>query len=593
MRPMRIMRYAALFAVLAWTFLPALTLAAEPAAKKTPKLELKPCTTIPGVPPGSRCGTYEVWENRAAKSGRKIPLRVLVIPATGPNPLPDAITLFGGGPGESSVAIAPDAIEIFGPLRGRRDILLVDFRGTGGSGGLFCHELQGRAGLQASLEHYLAPDQVRACAERLKDTADFSQYHNDYSVDDVEEVRAALGYEKLNIYGGSGGSRSALVYLRRHPGSVRTAVLSGVVPPDERGPFHMARHAQRALDGLVAECAADATCQGAFPRLREEAATVLQRADKDPAVVTVTEGGTGQPVEVRMTRNAVAQTLRYMLYRPLSASLLPLNIHLAAQGDWSALAESAAFSFGGGDLPQIADGYYLSLTCAEDLPFIREEEIPAAIQGPFLGDFRIRKQQAACAAWPVPPVDRSFLDPVVSDVPTLLLSGERDPVTPPGNAERTARTLKNSLHVVTPDAGHGSYGIEGALECVDGLMIRFIEAGRVQGLDTSCLSGLRRPAFALRRDPEVTLAADQLARLTGTYKDRERGIEVRVEARGNLLRVLQEEQPSLTLRAISPTRFRIEGMPPGSYVNFQVTDGRVTSFTLPWSEDRPLRREGT
>lgn len=593
MRWMRIMRYTSLFAALAC--LPCSTLTAGPAApavKKSPKLELKPCTTIPGVPPEARCGTYEVWENRTAQSGRKIPLRVLVIPATGSNPLPDAITLFGGGPGESSVAIAPDVLEIFGPLRDRRDILLVDFRGTGGSGGLFCPEMQGRAGLQASLEHYLAPDQVKACYERLKNTADLTQYNNDNSVDDIEEVRAALGYEKLNIYGGSGGSRSALVYLRRHPGSVRTAILSGLAPPDERGPFHMARHAQRALDGLIAECAADAACRGAFPRLREEVATVLQKADTDPAVVTVTEGGTGQPVEVRMTRNAVAQTLRYMLYRPLSASLLPLSIHLAAQGDWSALAESAAQSFGGGALPQIADGYYLSLTCSEDLPFIREEEIPAAIRGTFLGDFRIRKQQAACAAWPVPPVDRAFLDPVVSDVPTLLLSGERDPVTPPGNAERAARTLKNSLHVVTPDAGHGSYGIEGALECADGLMIRFIETGTVRGLDTSCLSRLKRPAFALRRDSEVTLPADQLARLTGTYRDRERGIEIRVEARGNLLRVLQEEQSTLTLRAISPTRFRIEGMPPGSYVNFQVTDGRVTSCTFPWAEDRPLRREG-
>src|SRR4029079_9540682 len=105
-------------------------------------------------------------------------------------------------------------------------------------------------------------------------------------------------------------------------------------------------------------------------------------------------------------------------------------------------------------------GYYLSLTCAEDLPFIREDEIPAAVQGTFLGDFRIRKQQAACAAWPVPPVDRAFLAPVTSGVPTLLLWGGRDPVTPPGNAERVARTLKNSLQVIMPDGGHSYNGIE-------------------------------------------------------------------------------------------------------------------------------------
>jgi len=565
-------------------------LAAE-AATPTPKLELKPCTTIPGLPPESRCGTYEVWENRAAKSGRKIPLRVLVIPAQAPDRLPDALTLFAGGPGESNVASAPDALEIFGDLRKRRDILLVDFRGTGESAGLFCPEMRGSAGLQGALDNYLPPEQVKACAERLVKTADLSQYTNDTSVDDVDEVRAALGYEQLNIYGGSGGTRSALVYLRRHPDKVRTAILGGVVPTDERGPFSMARHVQRSLDGLIAECEADAACHGAFPGLRDEVAAVLQRVEKEPAVVTLADGETGKPMEVRLTRNGVAQTLRYMLYSPLTASLLPLSVHLAAQGDWKPLAETAALFLGGGAW-SIADGYYLSLTCSEDLPFIREDEVPAAVQGTFLGDFRIRRQQAACAVWPVPPVDRAFLDPVVSDVPTLLLSGERDPVTPPGNAERAARTLKNSLHVVTPDAGHGSFGIEGALECEENLIVQLIETGTVKGLDTSCAARTKRPEFVLKRDPDVELPADQLARLAGTYKNRESGYEIKVETVGNRLRVLEGEYPPMILVATSPTRFRIEGMPPGRDYVFQITEGRVTSVTTPWAPEVKLQREG-
>jgi pimeloyl-ACP methyl ester carboxylesterase len=129
--------------------------------------------------------------------------------------------------------------------------------------------------------------------------------------------------------------------------------------------------------------------------------------------------------------------------------------------------------------------------------FIREDEIPAAVQGTFLGDFRIRAQQAACAAWPVPPAGREFLDPVTSDVPVLLVSGERDPVTPPGNAERAARTLKNSLHVVMPDAGHGYDGIEGA-QCANELTVKVVEAGTVQGLDTSCMARTKRPEFLLK-----------------------------------------------------------------------------------------------
>jgi pimeloyl-ACP methyl ester carboxylesterase len=493
------MRHRKVFAILTWLCVPGLALAAETAAPAL-KLELQACTGISGLPPEARCGTYEVWENRAAKSGRKIPLRVLVIPAEGPDRQPDPFVFFNGGPGESNVDAGPWLLEELGAIRKRRDILLVDFRGTGGTAALVCPEMQESAGLQGFLDHYLPPEGARACAARLAKTADFSQYTNDTSVDDVDEVRAALGYDKINIYGGSGGSRSGLIYLRRHPDRVRTAVLSGLVPPDERGPFPMARHAQRALDGLIAECDADTACRGAFPRLREEVAAVLERAGKEPATLTVTDGETGHPVELRLSRNSVAQTLRYMLYSPAKAARLPWSVHQAAQGDWKPMAEEALSSVAG--LGAMNRGYYLSLTCSEDLPFIREDEIPAAVQGTFLGDFRIRAQQAACAAWPVPPVSREFLDPVTSGVPVLLISGERDPVTPPGNAERAARTLKNSLHVVMPDAGHGYEGIEGA-QCANELTVKVVEAGTVQGLDTSCMARTKRPEFLLKPEASV------------------------------------------------------------------------------------------
>jgi pimeloyl-ACP methyl ester carboxylesterase len=556
------------------------------------KLELKPCTGIASLPPGSRCGTYEVWENRAVKSGRKIPLRVAVIPALGPDKLSDALTFFGGGPGESNVESAPEVLELFGDLRQRRDILLVDFRGTGGSGGLFCPEMQGGAGAQGLLDSYYPPDKVKACAEQLAKAADLNQYNNDNSVDDIEEVRAALGYSKLNIYGGSGGSRTALVYLRRHPESVRTATVGGVAPPDERGPIGMARHAQQALDGLIAECESDAACHGAFPKFRDEVAAVLRQTEKEPVTVALIDGETGRPMEVRLTRSGVAQTLRYVLYRPLAVTVLPLMIHLAAQGDWKLLGETAAHFASGRDFGSLADGYYLSLTCAEDVPYIREDEIAPAVQGTFLGDFRIRKQQEACAAWPVKPVDRKFLDPVVSDVPVLLISGERDPVTPLVSAERAARTLKNSLSVVVPDGSHGYFGLEGGLECFDNLVNRFIEAGTVQGLDTSCLARTKRPEFALRWDPEVELPADQLARLAGTYKGQTSGLEIRIEAAGQRLKMLEGDYPPTILMATSPTRFRVEGMGNGTFIDFQITDGRATGLTVPWSPGEAWVRTG-
>jgi pimeloyl-ACP methyl ester carboxylesterase len=581
--------------VLSFAILALSSLAAAGTAQP-PKIGLKPCTGIPGVPLEARCGTYEVWENRAAKAGRKIPLRVLVIPAQGPDRLNDPFVLFEGGPGESSVESVSDVVAGFGALLKRRDLLLVDFRGTGGSAGLFCPEMEGSAGLQAAMDHFLPPDRAKACAERLARTADLSQYNNDSSVDDVDEVRAALGYDKINLYGGSGGSRSVLIYLRRHPDKVRTAIVAGVVPPDERGPFSMAQYAQRALDGLIAECEGDPACRSAFPRLRAEVAAVLRRAEKAPATVTLTDVETGKPLKVRLTRSGVAQTFRYMLYRPWAAAVIPLTFHRAARGDWRPMAEYARAFLGGADFGSIANGYYLSLTCSEDVPFIREDEIPAAVRGTFLGDFRIRSQQAACAVWPVPPVGREFLEPVVSDVPTLLVSGERDPVTPPSSAERAARTLENSLHVVIPDAGHGYGGIEGAFECIGDLEVRFIETGTAKGLDTSCLERTRRPAFVLKRDPEVEVSPARLARLAGTYKDRESGMEIRIEPVGRRLRATIAGQggPKL-LVASSPTRFRMEGMVPGYTLAFQLSGDRATVLVLETlgSPSVKLAREGS
>lgn len=321
---------------------------------------------------------------------------------------------------------------------------------------------------------------------------------------------------------------------------------------------------------------------------------MLRRAEKEPAVVTLTDVETGRPVAVRLNRNGVAQTLRYMLYRPLGAAMLPLSVQRAARGDWKLVAEAARYYTSTG-LGSISRGYYLSLTCAEDLPFVREEDVAAAVQGTFLGDFRIRAQQAACAAWPVPPVSREFLEPVTSDVPVLLLSGERDPVTPPGNAEKVARTLKNSLHVVTPDGAHGNGGIEGAYECFHGLLTRFVEAGTVKGLDTSCAARTRRPEFVLTAPPDVELPADQLARLAGIYRDPENDYEIRIETVGNILRVREGEYPPMGLVALSPTRFRVEGMATGYFFDFQIVDGQAVALqtAYPGSPLQTLKREGT
>ncbi|MFL6195986.1 MAG: alpha/beta fold hydrolase, partial [Thermoanaerobaculia bacterium] len=237
------------------------------------------------MPAGALCGTHEVFENRAARTGRKIPLQIVVLPAAGPGPLPDPFVYFAGGPGEGSISEGLFIAEQLASLSQKRDVLLVDLRGTGKSGGLFCTELKGEDAVQGFLDDFLPTGKIQACRDRLKKEVDLSWYTTDAAVDDVEEVRTALGYGPLNLMGTSYGTRAVLTYLRRHPRSVRTAALDGVLAPDARLPLGMARATQEALDGLIAECEGDPACRGAFPKLRQELDAVLRRVTAEPVRV--------------------------------------------------------------------------------------------------------------------------------------------------------------------------------------------------------------------------------------------------------------------------------------------------------------------
>ena len=557
--------------------------AASPAP---PRLTLGACTD-PALPKDARCGTYEVFENRAARKGRKIPLRVVVLPALGPDRKPDAITIFAGGPGQASVRWGVGLSQELAPLRQHRDFLLVDMRGTGGSAPLNCPEM---LDAQAFLDSFTPAAGARACAERLRKTADLTQYTTGNAVDDVDEVRAALGYPQVDAVGGSYGTRAVLVYLRRHPDRVRAAILHGVVPTHDRSPLFFARGAQKALDGRAAECVADPACARAFPRFKEEVTEILARAEREPVRVQLTDPKSGKPYEIRLSRGGVAQAVRSMLYTPSDAAELPLRVHLAAQGDWKPLAETAA-SYAQGLTSDISEGYFLSVTCAEDVPFIRDEEIPAAVAGTFLGDFRIRNQRAACAEWPVAKVPESFQMPVVSDAPSLVIAGERDPATPPSDGEEAARTLRHSRFVVVPGGGHGLDGLTGE-ECINTLWIKTVEDGSVDRLDTSCVAKMKRPAFALNLgDPEVAVSRADLEPLVGTYAGESE--TAKIDLVDGRLR-LEIESKSFLLIPTAAIRFRPEGLPAGYGIRFE-RDGQgpatAVVLTQPGKPDERLVRK--
>lgn len=461
-------------------------------------LMLAPCD-IPEVAGKVKCGTFEVFENRAAKKGRRISLKIEVFPATGTDRAPDPLFYIPGGPGSSATEDAPYVAADFAKIREHRDLVFLDQRGTGGSHPLNCN-FYNAADLQSYLGYFFPLDGVRKCREQLEPQSDLTLYTTPIAMDDLDDVRAALGYAKINLFGGSYGTRAVLVYLKRHPQHVRAAILQGVAPTNQFMPRDFAQANERALRGIIAECAADQACNGAFPNLRAEAKTVLERLLQGPIEVEIDPSKIGfspEPVQkkVRLSRDLAAEAIRYMLYSPGGAARVPLFLHLAAQGKFLPLAY-AALEFRRDLVAGGSTGLYLSITCAEDLPWIRPGDGERLAENTFLGDYRLRQQREACQLWPRATIPNDYSQSTHSSAPVLILTGELDPVTPPANAEAVARYLPNSLHVVVPHGGHGFNGLE-KLECVQKLMVDLVEQGTTKSLDTNCVKEVRRKGFTL------------------------------------------------------------------------------------------------
>src|SRR5580693_5750495 len=249
--------------LLSITFLSAA--AQSPPAPPSPRVELSSCR-LAGVADDARCGVVEVFEDRAARSGRKIGIHLAVLPAKGPRREPDPIVVIPGGPGQDAVASARIFADLFAPARATRDLVLIDQRGTGASNPLNCKLPGSNEDPQGYLGDLIPLDAVRRCLQTLP--ADPALYTTPIAMEDLDEVRQALGYDRINLYGASYGTRAALVYMRAHPEHVRSAMLSGLVPTDMKIPLYQARDAQRAMDLLLDDCEADPACSRAFPGIR-------------------------------------------------------------------------------------------------------------------------------------------------------------------------------------------------------------------------------------------------------------------------------------------------------------------------------------
>lgn len=461
---------------------------AIPARAETPRLALSPCRLKGGLQ--ANCGKFEVSEDRKKPDGRRLSLRVAVVPALARAPQPDPLFMLAGGPGQAATEALPELITAaFERVHRTRDIVLIDQRGTGHSSPLKCELIEPDAPLaQRIADPGFPAERLEACLKGY-DT-DPRLYTTSIAMEDLDEVRRALGYSAINLWGGSYGTRAALVYLREHGEAVRSIILDGVAPPTLRLPLSFAADAQRALDRLFVACAGERACAKAWPDLPARFQQLLDRLETAPPTVTVADPLTGAPVALSIQRDVMTSVLRSVLYQPGMAVLIPLVIARAEGGDFGPLVALAA-GIDEASRDSLALGMMLSVVCTEDLPRISEEEGVEATRGTFLKDGVLRSFRQGCAVWPRGEAPANVSAPVQSHAPVLLLSGEVDPVTPPAWAEEAAKTLPESRHFIVPGVGHGA----SAIGCVPRLIAQFLDAADATTLDGACVESQKRPPF--------------------------------------------------------------------------------------------------
>ncbi len=428
----------------------------------------------------ARCGSLDVPEDRGNPQGRQISLNLVVIPAVKKNPAPDPLFLLAGGPGQSAVETYPPMLALFYKIHESRDLVLLDQRGTGKSNPLHCLDPE----KDENLDEAQALEHLQNCPGELD--ADVRFYTTEIAMQDLDAVRAALGYESVNLYGASYGTRAALTYLRMFPARVRTIAIDAVADPGYVMFQDAAADGQQALDLFFARCQADPACQETYPNLRAEFEGLLSRLEKAPLTLTMPHPRTNKPLELTVTREMITGLVFNTLYSPDLVATLPLSLHSAAAQENFIPLISQSYMLDAG----IADGLFYAVTCTEDAPLVSVSEAAKNSRGSLFGDKTVDFLEV-CTHWPKGQVSTSFRAPIVSNVPTLIFSGEADPITPPRHAEKVAASLGNELHLVFKGMGHANV----TNSCTANILADFIASGLVSGLDTTCMAQLQPPPF--------------------------------------------------------------------------------------------------
>ncbi|MBB3227917.1 pimeloyl-ACP methyl ester carboxylesterase [Luteibacter sp. Sphag1AF] len=437
-----------------------------------------------GLSTAAWCAPLDVPEDREHPDGRRIPLRLAVIRSSAQVPLSDMVVFLAGGPGQAATETYPTIAPAMAPLLAHRNLVLLDQRGTGASHPLSCrNDEDAGAGSDSAESHGFDADSVRKgakeCLDTLSKNADVRFYTTTDAVADLEDVRKALGSPQFDVIGVSYGTRVAQQYVRSHRSSVRAMVLDGVAPNELVLGESFAVDLDAALKAQFARCAADKACQARFADPYQTLYQLRDALRANPHKVSFRDPQNYASVQRVLSEYSLATVVRMFAYSPETAALLPLSIDAAAHGDVGPLLGQAKLL--SGDLGDTMDGgMQYSVICSEDADLLQPRPQD---KDTILGDTMIEAFRAACSVWPHGKRPADFHEPLRSDVPTLLMSGEYDPVTPPHYGEQVAKGLSNSRHVVLKGQGHNVI----TRGCMPRLVQNFLDKTDPKALDTTCL----------------------------------------------------------------------------------------------------------
>ncbi len=465
-----------------------------------PRFEAADCPFDEPLGQDVECGYLIVPEDRAQPGGKTIKLAVARFRSNSAKPAPDPIVYLEGGPGGSPLrALIPQFSVLFAPLLEKRDLILIDQRGTGYSQpALDCPEY--KEWTLSVLDQNLSAEQAEAlgnqalleCRERLASSGvNLAAYDSAANAADLDDLRRALGIEKWNLYGISYGTRLALTALRDYPEGIRSIVIDSVVPLQADLYAETPANGARAFDVLFDTCAADSACNAAFPDLRRVLFDLVDRLNQSPVTFSI-RLKSGEKVDMLLNGDGLMGVMFQSLYATSVIPLLPRLIYEVRDGNY-ALVGALQSSFLS-QLDDVSFGMHFSVNCEEEAPFNTPEQLEAARKQ--YADYRVFAGMGIfdlCKAWGSPAAGSIEDQPVRGDVPALVLSGQFDPITPPAWGRLVAETLPSGFYFELPNAGHGASLTE---DCPREMVLAFLDDPATRP-DSACIeSDMADFAFA-------------------------------------------------------------------------------------------------